>query len=70
MGLFEPDVQIPEESWFEPEEGLKTVEALLRSLADTPSAENSVLTTELSEIQRLLNVARSHNVRWHLAIDY
>ena len=64
------DVQIPEEKWFEAEEGLKPVEALLRSLADPPSAENNALAAELSEFKELLEVARSHNVRWHLAIDY
>jgi hypothetical protein len=34
-------VQIPEEKWFSPEEGLQTIGALLQSLANTPSAEGA-----------------------------
>lgn len=69
-GVAEVDVQIPEEKWFEAEEGLKTLEALLRCLATTPSPENGVLAVELSAFQELLKIARSQHIRWHLAIDY
>jgi len=58
------------ELWFSPEEGLRTIEELLRILAQQPSAENSALGAELMEFQRVLQAAQSRNIRWHLAIDY
>ena len=63
-------VQIPEEKWFSPEDGLQTIGALLRSLANTPSTESPTLEVELKEFQRVLQAARSRNIRWHLGIDY
>src|SRR5437870_2557681 len=48
-GAAEPIVQIPEEKWFEAEEGLKTIESLLRSLRDSSSAENLALAAELGD---------------------
>lgn len=65
-----PDIPIPDEQWFTPEEGLLTVDALLKTLAGEPSAENSALARELAEFQQVLQAARSRNIRWHLAIDY
>jgi hypothetical protein len=63
-------VQIPEEKWFSPEDGLQTIGVLLQSLANTLSAEGPTLEVELKEFQRVLQAARSRNIRWHLAIDY
>jgi hypothetical protein len=34
------EIQIPEEQWFAAEEGLNTIEALLRSLGDMPSTDS------------------------------
>jgi hypothetical protein len=76
MGLLDDDeagkprIPIPEEQWFQAEEGLKTIAALLQSLADTPQPEGSRLTAELTEFQRVLQTAQARNIRWHLAIDY
>jgi len=58
------------ELWFSPEEGLRTIEELLRILARQQSAENYALASELTEFQRVLQAAQSRNIRWHLAIDY
>jgi hypothetical protein len=63
-------VKIPEEKWFPAEDGLGTIAALLRALADPRSAEDSALSAELKEFQDVLLAARSRNIRWHLGIDY
>ncbi len=76
MGLLDDDgaekqtIPIPEEQWFQAEEGLNTIAALLQSMADTPQLEGSRLTAELAEFQRVLQAAQARNIRWHLAIDY
>ncbi len=64
------DVNLPEEKWFPAEEGLKTIAALLKALADAPSIEGPVLSAELRQFQQVLEVAESRKVRWHLGIDY
>ena len=64
------DVQVPEEQWFSAQEGLTTVNTLLQALAVDQSAEGAILTRALGEFQKVLEGARSHNIRWHLAIDY
>jgi hypothetical protein len=62
--------QIPEKQWFEAEDGLSTVAALLKSLGDLPPSESTNLARELSEFQRVLQSAKSRNIRWHLGIEY
>jgi hypothetical protein len=61
---------IPAEQWFAGKEGIATISALLRALANDLSVDNSSLTRELIEFQHVLETARSRNIRWHLAIDY
>jgi hypothetical protein len=65
----EGGLQIPEEQWFSPEEGLEMIAALLTGLSDA-SPENTVVMRELKEFQRVLEAARARNVPWHLGIDY
>lgn len=62
-------IDVPPLAWFEAEDGLKTIAALLRALESSQSSESSVLTGELAMFQRVLEAARSKNIRWHLAID-
>lgn len=64
----EIDVEIPAEQWFSPEEGLKTVEALLGEVNAKP--ELSDVKTDLQGFERVLREAVKHSVKWHLAIDY
>jgi hypothetical protein len=63
-------VKLPEEKWFPAEEGLKTIAALLKSLADARADADSGLSAELRQFQDVLLAARSRNIRWHLGIDY
>ncbi len=51
-----------------PEEGLKTVEALLGEVNAKP--ELSDVKTDLQGFERVLREAVKHSVKWHLAIDY
>jgi hypothetical protein len=69
-GVGQPDVAIPDEQWFQADEGLATIAALLLSLAAAPSAEALAMARELVQFQHVLKAARSRNIRWHLGIDY
>ena len=60
----------PKEKWFSAEEGLNTITALLAALANAPLHENTAIKTELRQFQKVLQAARSRNVRWHLGIDH
>ena len=59
-----------EETWFPAEEGLRTVDTLLKALAEQSAPENPTLVKELMEFRRVLESAKTQNVRWHLGIDY
>lgn len=60
---------IPDEGWFPAEEGLKTIAALSRVLANSRQ-QNVELIQELAEFGDVLEAARAKNIRWHLGIDY
>ena len=60
-------MKAPEEKWFTAEEGLRTVNTLLRNAASLPGER---LEEELREFQRVLEFAQSSDIRWHLAVDY
>jgi len=59
---------IPAAQWFSPEEGLKTVDALLTQVEISP--ELRATKHDLLDCQRVLLEAQKHGVRWHLAIDF
>jgi len=59
-----------EEAWFPAQEGLRTVDTLLKVLAAQSAPENSTLVQELMEFRRVLESAETQKVRWHLGIDY
>ena len=61
-------MDIPAARWFSPEEGLKTIEALLAD-AET-SAELRATKDDLLGCQRVLRQAQKHGVKRHLAIDF
>jgi hypothetical protein len=62
------DVEVPEEQWFPPQDGLRTVEALLREIANVP--ELADVRTDLLAFQNVLRRALERGIRWHLAIDF
>jgi len=61
-------VDIPAAQWFSPEDGLKTVNALLAQAEISP--ELRATKDDLLDCQRVLREAQKHGVRWHLAIDF
>lgn len=63
-------VRIPDERWFAAEDGLKTISALIKAVGNQPDAKSLALVKELAYFQSVLEEARSHNVPWHLGIDY
>jgi hypothetical protein len=61
-------IDIPAGQWFSPEDGLKTVNALLAQAEISP--ELRATKDDLLDCQRVLREAQKHGVRWHLAIDF
>ncbi len=59
-----------DEKWFTAEDGLKTVHALLKSTDESSLSDRDRITTELQEFARVLDLAKAHGIRWHLAVDY
>jgi hypothetical protein len=68
------DVKIPEEQWFDPADGLKTIRGLLDFLRDNPTALSKVplshLQDDLLAAEKVLSVALKHGVRFHFAVDF
>ncbi len=62
-GIGTPDAQ-----WFSAEEGLKTIDALLREADVSPGLKAAK--DDLLGCQRVLREALKHGVRWHLAVDF
>ncbi len=60
----------PEEQWFTAEDGLKTVRVLLQAASDGKLPSSEKIASDLRELETVLEKARAHGVRWHLAIDF
>jgi len=62
----------PEDEWFAPEEGLRTVRALAARLTEHPDAlaDATGLIEELQGFDAALSRLAQEGVRWHLAIDF
>jgi hypothetical protein len=60
------------EKWFDPDEGLRTVTALLEALEDSPRLieKSEWVVNELQEFKRVLKEASKHHLKWHLGIEY
>lgn len=63
---------IPEEQWFAPSDGLKTVRGLLIYVQDHPRKfkQSSLLLDDLREVEHYLAVAETEQVRFHLTPDF
>ena len=68
LGVDMTGVDTPAVRWFSPEEGLRTVDALLAEAEKSP--ELGAAKGDLLGCQRVLREAQKHGVRWHLAIDF
>lgn len=64
---------LPQPQWFEPEDGLVTVRALIEFLTLTPmsfGSETLPALSELREYERVLQKAAKYKLRWHLAVSW
>ena len=64
---------LPEPQWFDPADGLMSVRALIRFLADTPvgfGSETLPILGELREYERVLEKTAQYKLRWHLAVSW
>lgn len=61
-------IDVPPAQWFPAEEGLKTVDALLGVIHESPDMKAAK--EDLLGCQRVLREASKHGVRWHLATDF
>lgn len=75
QGLDPNEIPIPDEEWYDPAEGLKTVRGLIEHLRKAPGAApatvpNSVrVVQDLQGIEKALIVAEREKVQFHLASD-
>ena len=75
QGAGDPDwaLHLPEPQWFDPADGLATVQALIGFLAEAPASfgsETIPVLGELREYERVLEKARMYKLRWHLAVSW
>jgi hypothetical protein len=66
-----PEVELPPEQWFSPDEGLTTVRGLLAYLEIHPDAAAEVdrLIEDLREFEEVLVGLNAAGAKWHLAVD-
>lgn len=66
------EVELPEEQWFLPEEGLSVVRALASHLQQNPKAVRDVngVLSDLKGMHGVLTKAAAAGLRWHLVIDF
>lgn len=65
-------VEVPEEQWFEPTEGLEWILKLSEYLQKNPKAlQNSAdVLSDLNEYKEVLEAAKKMNARWHFSVDF
>jgi len=64
---------LPQPQWFGPEDGLRTVCALLDFVSISPSAlgsDTAAVERELREYETVLRKTSQHGLRWHLAVSW
>ncbi len=64
---------LPQPQWFDGEDGLKTVAALMDFLGDEPAAlgsETQPVLKELREYEQVLRKAAQSGLRWHVAVSW
>ena len=74
-GAGNPDLlkKLPPPQWYRADDGLRTVEALVRSLSEDPlqlGSEGPAVLSELREYEAVLRKTAERNLRWHLAVSW
>lgn len=65
--------RLPPPQWYAADDGLETVNALIRTLQEEPQqlgSEGSRVVSELEEYARVLSKASQRGLRWHLAVSW
>ena len=65
--------KLPANQWYSPEDGLKTVRALLMNLEADPQqlgTEGEQVLSELLEYAHVLEKTMDRKLRWHLAVSW
>jgi len=65
--------RLPPPQWYSPEDGLKTVQALLMTLEADPQqlgTEGEMVLSELLEYAHVLGKTKDRKLRWHLAVSW
>lgn len=65
--------KLPPPQWFDPEDGLTAVEALLAHLRNEPAqlgSESELIREELEEYATVLRKTLERRLRWHLAVSW
>jgi hypothetical protein len=62
----------PVNVWFTAEQGLETIDALIKHLEQHPKAVKNVkgILGDLQEYQTVLNQVKAKGLRWHFEIDF
>ena len=65
------DMKLGKQSWFDPEDGLRTVKALLSYFAEKSAKVENLqgVVSDLREFKQVLLKAKNHGVKWHLSVD-
>ena len=74
-GAGNPDLleRLPPPQWYRPDDGLRTVEALVGSLEADPQqlgSEGPIVLDELREYETVLRKTSERGLRWHLAVSW
>ncbi|MHC1682855.1 MAG: hypothetical protein AB6733_07900 [Clostridiaceae bacterium] len=63
-------IDLPPESWFDANHGLKTVQALLDYVQNNNLDLNKNTIVDLMDFERILKAAVVENSKWYLAMDF
>jgi hypothetical protein len=69
LGEDTTSMDIPDECWFDPKDGLSTVQSLLNYIRENSIQINENTVADLLNYEEILKEAVIQDVRWHLAID-
>jgi hypothetical protein len=74
-GAGDPELlhRLPPTQWYDPKEGVRTLEALIAALQANPQrlgAEGTEVLSELREYEVVLRKAEERGLRWHLAVSW
>jgi hypothetical protein len=68
-GVNDEGILMPPEQWFEPDEGTRTVVALLNSLRSTQGVDARLI-QDLESCERVFAAAQTAGVSFHFAVDF